>query len=272
MIENVFIVSEEDSINPLTESSTRKKKTHGKKELDATEGKELKEDVIEEKGISTAELSKDQPPQDKDIVARTLLRLYRFLKQKEPFDEQHIIHDLEFNTPNQAIREKLEAAQIELQTIYEENQAVRETSLRTQVETGEQVDRIEEENRIMREKLEKIDEKIKEELEKRTTKYQDIIRDLRNKLGEALKRNDVVTEVTESFTQLQERIKVLFDQNAILEQENLKMKTQLSELEEEHKKLKDDYQKAQERAAELKKKYDLQAIVIAGLKRGEKFS
>ena len=204
---------------------------------------------------------------DLDLVGRTLMRLYSYLKKTEKIDEKVIIKELEFNTINQQLREKMEHAKIELQGIYEENQALREMALRSQVEFSDEKEQLEMENNALKEKLRLIDEKVKEELEKRTVKYQDIIRDLRNKLGEALKKNESIKEVSESILQMQERIKSLFDQNDTLEQQNIKLKNQLQELENAHALLKEEYEKAMSRLSELKKKDELQVMVIAGLKR-----
>jgi regulator of replication initiation timing len=226
-----------------------------------------KESIPEPEGDLEPGENETEKISDTKLVARTLLRLYTYLEKGAVFNEDKLIRDLEFNTVNQQLREQLDAAKIEVQTLLEENQALREHALQTQVESGDYIEHLESENNDLKSRLQQIDDKVKEELEKRTTKYQDIIRDLRNQLGEALKRNEVVTEVTESIAQLQERIKTLFETNSQLEQENITLRNSLGELEEKYTKLVADHEKSEAKVTELKKKDELQVMVIAGLKR-----
>jgi regulator of replication initiation timing len=242
-------------------------KAHSK---ETPEPVEISEDSSKQEELNSEDFSETQESSEKkdiELVSRTLLRLYNHLKKNQSLNEKEMIKDLELNTVNEKLRQQIETDKNELQGIYEENQALREMALQTQVEYTDQIDLLTRENNDLKDKLKKIDEKVKEELEKRAVKFQDTIRDLRNKLGEALKRNEIVTEVTEGMSQLQERIKTLFDQNEKLELENNQLRARITDLEERELTLKENFETAEKKLAELKKKDELQLMVIAGLKR-----
>jgi len=204
----------------------------------------------------------------KEIVSRNLLRLYHYLNEDRPFKEESLIQELEMGTPNAELRFNIENLNIELENLLQENQALRESALQTQLEYSEQIEQVELENRTLKQKINDIDKRIAIELQTRAEKYQEIINQLRTQLKETMSKNEKITEVSGALTSMQERIAILFDQNEQFAKENDALTTKTAELDQENKTMKEEIQKLEKKNEELRQKEKLQQMVIDGYKRG----
>jgi len=172
------------------------------------------------------------------------------------------------DTPNAELRQNVEKLQNELQNVVEENQALRESSLQTQLEYSDKIEQVEIENRTLKQKIQEIDKRIAIELQTRAEKYQEIINQLRVQLKETMSKNEKITEVSGALTSMQERIAILFDQNEQFAKDNEILNARTVELESENKTMKEDIQKLEKKNEELRQKEKLQQMVIDGYKRG----
>jgi hypothetical protein len=203
------------------------------------------------------------------IVARNLLRLYQYLQMDKPLEQKDLIHELEFDTPNEEYRKKIDQLDLENQSLLMENQMLRESALQTQVEYSDQIEMLENDNNEMKGKLGEIDKIVKTELEKRIKKYEEIITDLRNKLREAVEKNQKFTEVNDVIVNLQENITSLFDQNEQLLKHNETLQKQIEDAEQGLSQLQEKIFQLESKNKELAKKNELQKMVIDGYKRKE---
>ena len=243
------------------------------KSLDTTKSeKPAESSVIPESQVTLTfpELttSKKTLEKKKEIVSRNLLRLYHFLNEDRPFKEESLIQELEMGTPNAELRLNVENLNIELENLLQENQALRESALQTQLEYSEQIEQVEIENRTLKQKINDIDKRIAIELQTRAEKYQEIINQLRAQLKETMSKNEKITEVSGALTSMQERIAILFEQNEQFAKENEVLTTKTAELEQENKTMKEEIQKLEKKNEELRQKEKLQQMVIDGYKRG----
>ena len=203
------------------------------------------------------------------LVARHLLRLYQFIKQNDPINEQKLLEEMDKGTPNEELRLKITQLQLEIESIYEENHALRQNALQTQIEAEDQIESTEFENRELKEKVMEINSFVKTELEKRSKRFEIIIEDLRARLRDALEKNEKITEVNERIEYMQQKVTSFFDKNEKLTEE-------ISELEQKYVNLSEKFEESQEinkkletKNKELHKKVELQKLVIDGYKRKE---
>lgn len=203
----------------------------------------------------------------KDVISRNLLRLYHYLHEDRPFKEETLIQELEMGTPNAELRQNAVNLSIELENVLQENQALRESSLQTQLEYSEQIEQVEIENRTLKQKIQDIDKRIAIEMQTRAEKYQEIINQLRAQLKETMSKNEKITEVSGALVSMQERIAILFEQNEQFAKENEDLITKTTALEQDNKTMKEDLQKLEKKNDELRQKEKLQQMVIDGYKR-----
>jgi len=203
------------------------------------------------------------------IVARHLLRLYQFIKKNDPINEQKLLDEMDIGTPNEELRLKITQLELEIESIYEENHALRQNALQTQIEAEDQIESIEFENRELKDKVREINDFVKAELEKRAKRFEIIIEDLRARLREALEKNEKITEVSERIEYMQQQVTTLFDQNEELTKKNNKLDQKFVNLNEKFEESQDKNQKLKIKNKELQKKGDLQKLVIDGYKRKE---
>ncbi len=204
-----------------------------------------------------------------DIVARHLLRLYQFIKQNEPINEQKLLEEMDKGTPNEELRLKITQLDLEIESIYEENHALRQNALQTQIEAEDQIESIEFENRELKEKVSEINDFVKAELEKRSKRFEIIIEDLRARLRDALEKNEKITEVNERIEYMQQQVTSFFDKNEKLAKQNNKLDLKLVNLNEKFEESQLNNQKLETKNKELHKKVELQKLVIDGYKRKE---
>jgi len=204
-----------------------------------------------------------------NLVARHLLRLYQFIKKNDPINEQKLLDEMDIGTPNEELRLKITQLELEIESIYEENHALRQNALQTQIEAEDQIESIEFENRELKEKVREINDFVKAELEKRAKRFEIIIEDLRARLREALEKNEKITEVSERIEYMQQQVTSLFDRNEELTKQNNKLDQKVVNLTEKFEESQSKNQKLKIKNKELQKKGDLQKLVIDGYKRKE---
>ncbi len=204
-----------------------------------------------------------------DLVARHLLRLYQFIKQNDPINEQKLLEEMDKGTPNEELRLKITQLSLEIESIYEENHALRQNALQTQIEAEDQIESTEFENRELKEKVQEINSFVKSELEKRAKRFEIIIEDLRARLREALEKNEKITEVNERIEYMQKQVTTFFDKNENLTKQHNKLDQKYINLNEKYEESQVKNQKLETRNKELHKKVELQKLVIDGYKRKE---
>jgi chromosome segregation ATPase len=205
-----------------------------------------------------------------EIAARNLLRLYQFLQMDKPISELKLIQELEMDTPNEELRNEIMQLKLEIESLHEENHALQQTALRTQVEAEEQIEAIQFQNQALKTKIKDMNEVIQEEIDKRAVEYEAIIGDLRNKLKQSIAQHEKYTEVTEGIKQLQAQVTELFDQNEALNGKNNDLKKKITQLEESAEEREQFIQGLEKKNKELEKKTELQNMVIDGYKRKER--
>jgi hypothetical protein len=203
------------------------------------------------------------------LVARHLLRLYQFIKKNDPINEQKLLDEMDIGTPNEELRLKITQLELEIESIYEENHALRQNALQTQIEAEEQIESIEFENRELKDKVQEINNFVKAELEKRAKRFEVIIEDLRARLREALEKNEKITEVNERIEYMQQQVTTFFDKNEELTKQYNKLDQKFVNLSEKYEESQDKNQKLKIKNKELQKKVELQKLVIDGYKRKE---
>lgn len=209
-------------------------------------------------------------PENKDeLVARHLLRLYQFIKKNDPINEQKLLEEMDRGSPNEELRLVITQLELELENIYEENHALRQQALQTQIEAEDQVESVEFENRDLKEKVKEINNFVKSELEKRAKRFEIITEDLRARLRDAIEKNEKVTEVSERIEYMQQQVTSLFDQNETLTKKNNKLDLKLVNVNEKLEDSQENNQKLKNKNKELHKKVELQKLVINGYKRKE---
>ena len=200
-----------------------------------------------------------------NLVARHLLRLYQFIKQNDPINEQKLLEEMDKGTPNEELRLKITQLDLEIESIYEENHALRQNALQTQIEAEDQIESTEFENRELKEKVQEINKFVKAELEKRAKRFEIIIEDLRARLRDALEKNEKITEVNERIEYMQQQVTSFFDKNEKLTKQHDKLDQKL--IPGFSYRIKN--QKLESKNKELHKKVELQKLVIDGYKRKE---
>lgn len=205
-----------------------------------------------------------------EITARNLLRLYQFLQMDKPLNESTVIHEIELDTPNEQLREEIMRLKLEIESLHEENRALQQTALRTQVEAEEQIEAVQVQNQNLKNKIKEIEQLIKEELKKRADEYEQIIDGLQNKLKQAILQTEKYTEIDEGIRHLQDQVTSLFDQNEALRKENNELKAELENRGQKIEDLQEMIKGLEKKNKELEKKTELQNLVIEGYKRKEK--
>ena len=204
-----------------------------------------------------------------DLVARHLLRLYQFIKENDPINEQELLEEMDKGTPNEELRLKITQLELEIESIYEENHALRQNALQTQIEAEDQIESTEFENRELKEKVKEINNFVKTELEKRAKRFEIIIADLRARLRDALEKNEKITEVNERIEYMQKQVTTFFDKNEALTKQYDELDQKYVNLTENFEESQDNNQKLEAKNKELHKKVELQKLVIDGYKRKE---
>ena len=204
-----------------------------------------------------------------ELVARHLLRLYQFIKKNDPINEQKLLEEMDRGTPNEELRLVITQLELEIENIYEENHALRQQALQTQIEAEDQVESVEFENRELKEKVKEINSFVKAELEKRAKRFEIITEDLRTRLRDAIEKNEKITEVSEKIEYMQQQVTSLFDQNETLTKQNNKLDLKLVNMNEKLEESQEKNQKLKNKNKELNKKVELQKLVINGYKRKE---
>ncbi|MHA1562867.1 MAG: hypothetical protein ACTSPA_12170, partial [Promethearchaeota archaeon] len=193
-----------------------------------------------------------------NLVARHLLRLYQFIKQNDPINEQKLLEEMDKGTPNEELRLKITQLDLEIESIYEENHALRQNALQTQIEAEDQIESTEFENRELKEKVQEINVFVKEK------RFEIIIEDLRARLREALEKNEKITEVNERIEYMQKQVTTFFDKNENLTKQHNKLDQKYVNLTEKYEESQSKNQKLETKNKELHKKVELQKLVIDG--------
>jgi len=204
-----------------------------------------------------------------ELVARHLLTLYQFIKENDPINEQELLEEMDKGTPNEELRLKITQLELEIESIYEENHALRQNALQTQIEAEDQIESTEFENRELKEKVKEINTFVKAELEKRAKRFEIIIEDLRARLREALEKNEKITEVNERIEYMQKQVTSFFDKNEALTKQYNELDLKYVNLNEKCEESQENNQKLEAKNKELNKKVELQKLVIDGYKRKE---
>ncbi len=213
-----------------------------------------------------------------DFVARNLLRLYKFIRENKKFNERELMAEIDVGTPNEELRNEISALKLEIDALEEENQALRQSALQSQIQHEEQIEMRElEYNEVKNElttlqkkyknKIEEMENEVKTELKKREKKYREIINDLRKKLNNALGRSERFSEFADGFEQLQNRMLKVVKDNEYLESTLKKIQREYESLHKGNQQLQKEYDRLETKHSELKKKVDLQKNVIDGYKR-----
>lgn len=249
---------------------TRKTSTHKK-----SKKKSSSKSSHSKKSRPISDLKAKLPDKEKKkekfkTISRNLLRLYNFIEFDHPIEQEDILKELDMNTPNEKLRNKIEELKIELEAVYEENQALRQNALQSQIEYEDQISS----HKIMIEDLkaqsEQVDLEIQDKMEKLTEKYEKRITKLEHDLEESVLQNQKITKVNEAVQMLQQKAKSLFTDNDRLEKENRNLTSKIQDNEDSLAKLENQLIDITKKRDELEKKIELQAMVIDGYKRKEK--
>ncbi len=76
-----------------------------------------------------------------------MLRIYQFLNNNRPIEEDVLIRELEIGTPNEELRNRIKSLENELQNSQDEIQALRESSLQMQLDSSDQLEQRDLENK-----------------------------------------------------------------------------------------------------------------------------
>ena len=275
-------------VKKTSKKTTKKKSTKSKKSTKKMENKvetnlEMKKKIESEPRLdSQVQISKKDERNTKvtdahklntenrdDMVARHLLRLYQFMKQNDPINEQKLLEEMDKGTPNEELRLKITQLELEIESIYEENHALRQNALQTQIEAEDQIESTEFENHELKEKVKEINNFVKAELEKRGKRFEIIIEDLRARLREALEKNEKITEVNERIEYMQQQVTLFFDKNETLTKQYNELEQKNVNLNEKFEESQENNEKLEIKNKELHKKVELQKLVIDGYKRKE---
>ncbi|MHA2001378.1 MAG: hypothetical protein ACTSVU_04720 [Promethearchaeota archaeon] len=224
------------------------------------------------KSISKEISTKSSSEEKNAIVARNLLRIYNFMNNGAQFKEEKLIEELELNTPNQKLRERINQVELELKSIFEENSALHQNALQSQIEFEDKYNAQIIENQELQIKLTKVNETVKDELAKVAKKYETVISELKTELKKAKKQNEHFLEVNEAIEMLQKKLNILGDENDDMAKGKRELQNQLDLFSKEIESLKNQVMQETKKNKELQKKTDLQKIVIDGYKRKEKNS
>ncbi|MCF2140209.1 MAG: hypothetical protein K9W44_09175 [Candidatus Lokiarchaeota archaeon] len=205
-----------------------------------------------------------------EITARNLLRLYQFLLMNKPLNETTLIHEIELDTPNEALREEIMQLKLEIESMKEENQALQQNALRTQVEAEEQIEAVIVQNNNLKNQIEEMEKQFKQKFEKQSIEYEKIIEQLRSKLEQVIAQNEKYSEIDKGIQQLQQEITNLFAQKEELLKENKNLNNTLKNKENQVIQLEELQKSMEKKIKELEKKIELQNMVIEGYKRKEK--
>ncbi|MHA1674747.1 MAG: hypothetical protein ACTSYI_14095 [Promethearchaeota archaeon] len=249
-----------------SKKSTQKKSTSAKGDLPIPPAPKKKTKKKTSSKKKYTNLSGDEKA---EIAARNLLRLYQFLQMNKPITELTLLQELELDTPSEILRQEILQVRLDIESVHEENHALQQTALRTQVEAEEQVEAVTNINLDLKKKIKEMNDVIQKELEKRGNDFELVIGELRKKLKQSISQNEKYTEVTEGIKQLQNQVTTLFDQNEELLNEKNSLNKTIDQLKKEAEE-RDELIKAMEKkSAELLKKTELQKMVIDGYKRKE---
>ncbi len=207
-----------------------------------------------------------------EIAARNLLRLYQFLQMNKPISELTLLQELELDTPSEELRQEILQVRLDIESVHEENHALQQVALRTQVEAEEQVEAVTNVNQDLKNKIKEMNDVIQQELEKRGNEFELVIGELRKKLKQSISQNEKYTEVTEGIKQLQNQVTSLFDQNEVLLNDKKSLNKTIDQLTKEAEERDEFIKTLEKKSAELLKKTELQTMVIDGYKRKEQHS
>ncbi|MHA1744997.1 MAG: hypothetical protein ACTSWW_03290 [Promethearchaeota archaeon] len=205
-------------------------------------------------------------------LARMLLRLYQYLEEGVPIEEPKLLALMDMNTPSEQLRNKMTQMELELQSVFEENHALSQNALQTQIEAEDQISSIELENMDLKLRIDQFELQLKEELEKVSNKYEDVVKAVKKELLTAVQKNEQITEVNERIKMLNENITSLFDQNEQLTSAKKTLTSDLKEMTRERDTLLKNVKKLEKKKIEFEKKVELQKMVIDGYKRKESAS
>ena len=203
-------------------------------------------------------------------LARMLLRMYQYIEEGSPIEEPKLVALMDMNTPSEQLRNKMTQMELELQSVFEENHALSQNALQTQIEAEDQISAIELENLDLRLRIDQFELQLKEELEKVSDKYEDVVKSVKKELLTAVQKNEQITEVNERIKMLNEKITSLFDQNEDLTATTKSLTSSLDDRTQERDQLLKQVKKLEKKKKEFEKKVELQKMVIDGYKRKEK--
>ncbi|MHA1612597.1 MAG: hypothetical protein ACTSYU_11135 [Promethearchaeota archaeon] len=247
-------------------STSKKKSTAAKDKLPIPPASKKKAKKTSSKK-KYSDLSNDEKT---EITARNLLRLYQFLQMNKPISELTLLQEIEMNTPSEKLRNEILQIRLEIESVHEENHALQQTALRTQVEAEEQVEAIKNVNLDLKNKIKDMDDVIQQEMENRGKEFDIVIGELRNKLKQSIAQNEKYTEVTEGIKQLQTQVTTLFDQNEDLLKEKKSLNKTIGNLTKEGEEREKLIKAMEKKMGEMTKKAELQTMVIDGYKRKER--
>ena len=185
------------------------------------------------------------------------------------FNDADVVKDLEINTPSEALRNENIQLTLEMESISEENQVLREGALQNQIEWESQEEIYIREKALLKERIKKTDVITKKEIKDLKTDYEVQIDELRNNHRLLVEKNERISEVSEGIVHLQKQIKFLFDENEDLRSDKRDYTEELEELQIDNKERDEKLEILQKENAKLIKKTELQQMVIAGNKRKE---
>ena len=162
-----------------------------------------------------------------EIISRNLLRLYQFLSEDHPIKQEDLLNELELDTPNEQLRNQISNSKLELESVYEENQALRENALQNQIEFDDYVSTFQLENKELQETIKNSDKNHQEKTQIIIEEYEEKISNLRADLNQAVERNQKITEVNEAIEMLQEKAKELFRKKESLIKKNRSLNKQI---------------------------------------------
>ncbi len=241
-----------------------KKKAAEPKNSNAKSEESLKKAPSQKNSTATAENDKIT------IIQRNLLRLYQFIAEEKPIAQAELLAELDMDTPNEELRNEIQQLNLEMEALYEENHALRQSALQNQIEGEEQRSAYQIEIDDLQLQLEQIDIEVKEKTKRLTEKYEKRIDQLERELEEAIIQNQKFTKVNEAVQMLQEKAKSLFASNDRLEKVNRNLTTEIEENEQTTRKLQKEFDDLSKKTQALEKKVELQKMVIDGYKRKEK--
>ena len=198
----------------------------------------------------------------KDFVARNLLRIYQYIEMDKKFEDEELIRAIEVGTPNEQLK-------LEIESLESENQALKQNALQEQIYHEENVEISQAKINELKEKISTNEDYIKKELKIRSSKYEEIIHNLRDKLKKSLSRAEHFTEVSDEMRALQNQVTTTIEENQQLTKEITKLSDENEDSLTKITHLTDENEDLLIKCEDVQKKVHLQDQVIAGYKRRE---